>query len=129
MKPTVCKKHNIHICFNLRIAECAKKMFTYKPQLENILYVFYNKKYRLRSGFHPFVELTQVKAVEQKVLLCMYYMMFTMSLCSRFALLASSSFTTSTWPSLEAEISAVQQSYVQDKKPHGSLTKCSLFST
>lgn len=49
--------------------------------------------------------------------------MFTMSLCSRFALLARSSFTTSTWPSLEAEISAVQQSYIQDKKLIRSLTK------
>lgn len=78
-------------------------------------------KSQLASAFPSVLDLK--KAVEQKALLCMYSMMLTMSLCSRLALLASSSFTTSTWPSLEAEISAVQQSWQKkDKKPHKSLT-------
>lgn len=39
----------------------------------------------------------------------------TMSRCSGFALFSSSSLTTSMWPSLAAEISAVQQSCVHEQ--------------
>ena len=61
----------------------------------------------------PFSE-NMILSVETAVLMkkkpMVIFYNLTMSRCSRFALFSSSSLTTSMWPSLAAEISAVQQS-------------------